>query len=525
MRMNANVNNAGLRPGNIWQGCVRKWCWIIALVFLATGVAHPAQGQSPSPPRKNVLMIVVDDLRPQLGAYGHAETLTPQMDRLAADGVVFRRAYCQVPVCGASRASLMTGIRPDFTDPITSNGRFYGAGSRADREAPSAITLPRHFKNHGYYTLSNGKVFHVLQDSQSAWSEAPWWPHYGSLTEDFDHVWLDPDSRNHINPNTGRGPYFEIADVPDDAYPDGKIAMKSIADLRRLKGTNQPFFLACGFLRPHLPFNAPKRYYDLYDLAGVQIADNRFMPTNAPGALNNSSEIGGYGKVAGRWPCDMDFHREARRAYYASVSYIDALIGLLVDELKALELYDSTLIVIWGDHGWHLGEHNFWGKHNTLNNALHSPLIVRAPGSPGGVQTSALVEFVDVYPSLCDLAGLPYPAKQLHGTSFVPLMLEPNRQWKEAVFSEWHVGKARAVKTDRYLYTEFGNGARMLFDHEADPQENNNIAGLPENAPVVAHLSGLIAQLYAPKNIANASGVVASEKVNERGKREHPVHR
>ncbi len=444
--------------------------------------------------KPNILFIAVDDLRIQLGCYGHTQTLSPRIDQLAADGILFERAYCQVPVCGASRASILTGIRPDH-----SRGRFTAAGSRADQDAPQATTLPAHFKAHGYHTLGNGKIYHFVADSANGWSETPWRP-YDYDTDgngdwaayNFDKLWLDPASKQYVGSN-GRGPYFECPDVPDDAYEDGKIAMKTIQDLRRLRAMDKPFFLACGFSRPHLPFNAPKKYYDRYDPEAIDLADNRYAPLNKPSGCTNSTEIKQYTKIEG-WPNQDAFHRQARHAYYACVTYVDTMIGRILDELKSLGLDQNTIVVLWGDHGWHLGEHNFWGKHNTLNNALQVPLLIRAPGFRGPLRTHSLVEFVDVYPTLCALTGLPGPdSHTLAGESLVPLMQNPLQSGKPAAYSEW--GTGRAVKTDRYLYTEWSNGSKMLYDHQIDPDENNNVAGQPENSSVVAELSSLLQNL------------------------------
>ncbi|MCE5186207.1 MAG: sulfatase [Planctomycetaceae bacterium] len=441
--------------------------------------------------RPNVLFIAVDDLRTQLGCYGHEQTLSPNIDRLAAQGVVFGRAYCQVPVCGASRASLLTGIRPDFAAR-----RFTNANSRADADVPGAVTLPRHFRDHGFHTISNGKIFHFVQDSPQSWSEPPWRV-YDYDTDgagdwgahNFDKIWLAPGSRNHRSAQ-GRGPFCEAADVPDDAYEDGKVADKTINDLRRLKRQDAPFFLACGFSRPHLPFNAPKRYYDLYDPGRIELATNRFAIADKPRQCTNSSEIRAYSGIEG-WPEEPAFHGRALHGYYACVSYIDALVGRILNELKTLRLDQNTIVVLWGDHGWHLGEHNFWGKHNTLNNALQVPLIVRAPGLGQGGVANGLVEFVDLYPTLCELAHLPVPPSHtLAGQSFAALLTNPSQGWKEAVFSEWQSG--RAVKTDRFLYTEWKDGGRMLFDHKADPGENRNIADDLRYQQVIARHSELL---------------------------------
>lgn len=448
-------------------------------------------GSDPSSNRPNILFIAVDDLRTQLGCYGRRQVLSPNIDRLASEGVLFNRAYCQVPVCGASRASLLTGIRPDF-----SLRRFTNANTRADADVPHAVTLPQHFKENGYYTISNGKVFHYMQDSPQSWSRSPyrvydydtdgagdWGKHH------FDKIWLAPESKNHISAQ-GRGPFSEAAEVPDDAYEDGQVANKTISDLRSLKNRNRPFFLACGFSRPHLPFNVPKKYYDLYDPAALELAPNRFAIADKPRQCTNSSEIRAYSQIEG-WPEDESFHRRALHGYFACVSYIDALIGRLLNELKALDLDRHTIVVLWGDHGWHLGEHNFWGKHNTLNNALQVPLIVRAPGLRQGATANALVEFVDLYPTLCELTNLPRPASHtLDGQSVVPLLKDPALPWKEAVFSQWQSGSA--VKTDRYLYTEWTSGSRMLFDHAADPDENINLANDPSCEPIVTRHRDLL---------------------------------
>jgi len=425
--------------------------------------------------RPNILMITVDDLRPQLGCYGHPETLSPNIDRLAASGTLFERAYCNVPICMASRVGALTGTRP------APDVRWCADLKR------DVVTLPGLLKSEGYHCHSIGKVFHHMPDREEDWTAPPWrseeiyhgkgdWAGYNTY-----RLWQEDDSARYLHPGTKRGPYFEAADVPDEAYQDGKVAARTVEDLRRLADRAAPFFLACGFWRPHLPFNAPKRYWDLYNRDEIAIADNRTAPKDAPDKVKSSTEINGYGRVEGRI-ADEDFHREARHAYFACVSYVDAQVGKVLGELDRLGLADDTVVVLWGDHGWHLGEHGFWGKHNTLNNALQAPLIIRAPGRRTG-RSASLVEFADLFPTLCDLAGIPIPP-QVEGTSLVPVLDNPKRQVKQAVFSRW--GDGRAVKTDRYLYTEWATGERMLFDHRIDPDENFNIAGDPKAARVVA---------------------------------------
>lgn len=445
--------------------------------------------QPKSATKPNVLFISVDDLRPEIAGFGSDHIISPNIDRLIADSTTFNRAYCNVPTCGASRASLLTGLRPQWPNRFTNN-------ARGDKQVPNALTLPMHFKNNGYHTISNGKIFHNQFDFADSWSESPWrmfdyengkdW-----AVDNFDKLWLNPESTNSRNERTGRGPFCESADVDDSETQDGKVANKTIADLRRLSKADKPFFMACGFWRPHLPFNAPKKYWDMYDPDKITLAGNRYKPKDLPKQCYNSGEINAYSQVKGRKNSD-DFHRQARHAYYACVSFIDAQIGRVLDTLDELGIADNTIVVLWGDHGWHLGEHTYWGKHNTLNNALQVPLIVKAPGCKPA-KTDSFAELVDIYPTLCDLTDLPKP-DHLQGDSFVPVLKDPAKQIKPATYSIWQGG--HAIKTDRYLYTQWQkNGkttAHMLYDHENDPEENINIADVPANKQLVEELQLMI---------------------------------
>ncbi len=436
--------------------------------------------------RPNVLFIAVDDLRPQLGCYGHKQMLSPNIDRLGSDGVVFLRSYCQVPVCGASRASLMTGVRP------TAN-RFLGYDTWAEKDLPGALSVAKHFRNNGYHTISNGKIFHHSNDCKDSWSENPWRP-----KSPWRNYLLEENKKLVRKNQRGKGPAYEAADVPDNAYFDGMIADKAISDLRRLKDTDRPFFLALGFFKPHLPFNAPEKYWDLYKREEIDLADNPFRPKGAPdAALHNWGELRAYAGIPRKGPLPDDLARTLIHGYYACVSYTDAQIGKVLAELDHLGLRDNTIIVLWGDHGWNLGEHGLWCKHCNFETSLHSPLIVAAPGIKGGKKTNALTEYLDIYPSLCQLCNLPLPA-HLQGKSFVPLMKNPNRPWKKAVFSRYYNGDS--VKTDRYRYTEWRrkNGevyARMLYDHNVDWVENVNISERPENKELVRKLSKMLQEI------------------------------
>lgn len=435
----------------------------------------------------NVLFLIADDMRPELGCYGVKEVKTPNIDRLASSSVVFQNAYCNVPVSGASRASLLTGVYPHYPD------RFVHYSARASQDCPEAIPLSQWFTSHNYHTVSNGKVFHHIEDHADSWSEPP----YRTFSDGYDaywaeynrwELWLNKASARTINPKSKRGPFCEWAEVPDTAYDDGKLALKTIADLKRLKEQDKPFFLACGFWKPHLPFNAPKKYWDLYDRASIPQPKNRFRPKDLPDQVRNSGEIYTYARST--TPEDIFFQQEVKHGYYACLSYVDAQIGKVLDALEELGLADNTIVVLLGDHGWHLGEHNFLGKHNLMDRSTHVPLIVRAPGLKRG-KTNSMVEFVDLYPTLCDLCALPYPEGQLDGTSFLPVLKDLKRKTKDYVYIQWEGGE-NAVD-QRYNYAQWKKKgiveAQMLFDHRKDAEENENRAKEEKYQPEVKRLS------------------------------------
>jgi len=476
------------------------------LLFYLTAVLclWGCQAESQEAPQPNILFIAVDDLRPELNCYGRTHIHSPNIDRLAASGTMFRRTYCQVPVCGASRASLLSGVRPTAT-------RFVNYYTRLEEDYPGVPSLPAYFKSHGYTTVSRGKIFHHSDDQLDAWSESPWSP----KNRNPEYGWLDyvdPNSlaviRNHPdydpnNPkNNVRGPAFEYPDVADTAYKDGKLAQKAIEDLNRLAQADEPFFLAVGFWKPHLPFNAPKRYWDLYDRDSIPLSPNPFRPENTPdAAIHNSGELRNYGLIPPSGPVSRDTAQMLTHGYYACISYTDAQIGKLLDQLDELGISNNTIVVLWGDHGWNLEDHTMWCKHANFETSMHAPLIVHAPGLPGNQETTALTEFVDIYPTLCELAGLSLP-DHLHGKSLVPLLQNPNQPFKEAIYSRYHRGES--VKTDQYVYTEWidpDNGevyAKMLYDHEKDPLENVNVADDPAYAEVVSSLSTQLIEMRDP---------------------------
>jgi len=440
--------------------------------LLLTLLAFGASGFSQQKP--NILFIAVDDLRPELGCYGSTQAKTPHIDKLASEGMLFTRAYCQVPVCGASRASLMTGMLP-------THDRFVSYDTKAEKDAPGAMTLPEAFKNAGYITISNGKLFHNRQDTaQRSWSE-PTWQAKGKPSH-------DPETTRRLSKTQQRGRIFESPEVPDNAYADGMTAEKTIKDLQRLKQSGQPFFLACGFFKPHLPFYAPKKYWDLYDRKKIDLADNRQRPKNAPAQLKGSGEFRSY-HLADFDENSEDFHRMMRHGYLACTSYVDKLTGDVLAELDRLGLAENTIVVLWGDHGFHLGEHNFWGKHNTMHLATRVPLIVKVPGKRAGTTTS-IVETSDIFPTLCALAGLAKPGT-VQGRDFTPLLDHPGKPFREAAYSRYMNGEA--VITSRFSYTSYNGGkSEMLYDLEKDPDENVNIANKPEYAGTVAKMKKLL---------------------------------
>jgi iduronate 2-sulfatase len=401
---------------------------------------------------------------------------TPHIDKLAAEGMRFDRAYCQVPICMGSRASLLTGILP-------SSKRFVGE-CRADVDVPGAATLPETFRKAGYTTLSIGKIFHNSQDTaQRSWSERPWQP--GSSIKSFD-----PETTRRLSKTRQSGRIYESPVVADDAYTDGKTAKKAIEDLQRLKKSGKPFFLACGFIKPHMPFYAPKKYWDRYERDKIKIADNQSRPKNSPAQLKGSGEFNSYHLVSFD-PNSPEFHRMMRHGYLACSSFTDKLVGDVLAEVERLDLADNTIVVIWGDHGWQLGEHNFRGKHNTMHLATRVLLIVKVPGKKAG-NTTSIVETSDIYPTLCELAGIEVP-KTVQGRAFVSLLEKPDQAFREAAYSRFV--NADAVVTDRFNYTSYNGGkSEMLYDLKKDPSENTNVAGKPEYAENLAKMRELLQQ-------------------------------
>lgn len=517
-------------------------CVLLCIAFLPDKQA--------SAERPNILFIAIDDLRPELGCYGNQEVQSPQLDKLAATGRVFDRAYCQYAICGPSRASLLTGLRPDTLKIREIDTYFRDT-------VPDCVTLPQHFKAHGYETLYVGKVFHGTQtDDANSWSRPIKLNVKASEYKLPESIATVKQRQQEARTRYGsaaqlqgmsNGPAWEGADAADSEYPDGRVADAAVTTLRELKG-GKPFFLGVGFIKPHLPFVAPKKYFDLYDPARLTLNDKVQGPVDAPTIARHSSfELRTRSLVPTHGPIDEATSRELLRAYYACVSFVDAQIGRVLAELDAQGLRNNTIIVVWGDHGWHLGEYGIWGKATNHEVATRVPLILWTPDmKKPGSSTKALTEFVDIYPTLCELAGLPQP-QALEGQSFVNQLNDPNSPGKDAAFSQFPSPALRewaarplspamrgtffgpiitqveeqlrrehgqrydadlfnnhlmgySLRTDRYRFTEWRDDrdaaaeplATELYDHQTDPHETVNIA--KQHPGIVKELSARLSR-------------------------------
>ncbi|WP_289055408.1 sulfatase [Carboxylicivirga marina] len=471
---------------------------VVVLVLVSACATNKEHNAKP-----NVLMLYMDDLRPQLGCYGNAQTLSPNIDALANNGVIFTNAYCNVAVCGASRASMLTGMRPTKT-------RFRDYKTFVQDDTPEAITLPQLFRNNDYTTISNGKIYHHLDDRMSDWDEV--WRPYAfeknpeglAPTDWWQSLWRDYMLPENISvyKTTDRGPAFESANVPDTAYIDGLMAQKVIRDLEKLKKQDEPFFLTAGFISPHLPFNAPSRHWNKYNRQDIKQPYNNFIPENAPLlSISKSNELRQYTGIPPKGEQVSDsIAISLIHGYYATVSYVDALIGTILAKLTELGLEENTIVVLVSDHGFNLQEHTQWAKWTSHRTSMQVPLIISSPFFKHKHTTDALVELVDIYPTLAELCGLPMPENQLEGASLLPILNGEELKGKDHVFINNSNGYT--VKTADYCYTEFINPknnemyARTLYDHVKDPDENRNVAEDKAYKEVVAHMHGILHNAY-----------------------------
>ena len=430
---------------------------------------------------------MVDDLRPELNSYGKNRIISPNIDALATSGISFNRAYCNVPVCGASRASLLTGIRPTST-------RFLRFDASIKKEAPEVLNLVQHLKKEGYTTVSNNKITHLKNDIED-WDEE-WYP--------FIKGWRNYISEENIKleEEGNHGFAYESPNVEDDVYNDGKTANKSIEDLKQLKAAGNPFFLAVGFVKPHLPFNAPKKYWDLYDAEKITLPENSVFPKSAPKRANHKwGELRYYKDIPKKGAVPDHIAKKLIHGYYASVSYVDAQIGRLLNELDTLNLRENTVIILVGDHGWSLMEHGLWVKHSNFEVALQVPLIVNAPGIEKNKRTNSIAELVDIYPTLCELTAGESPT-HLQGSSLVSALEAPGTIFKDVALARWQKGETLIV--DQLFYTEWQRKdkvvSKMLYNHETDPNETNNLANDPAYLSTVKALSQQLEQFKTTFN-------------------------
>ena len=478
------------------------------------------------PSRQDILMIAIDDLRPMLGCYGDPHIQTPNIDRLATRSVVFERAYCQYAKCGPSRTSILSGLRPDsvgvFSHKDADVQAFY-------KRRPDATSLPAWLKRHGYHTRSFGKVRHDGWDVPSDWS-APTFPgREGEMMEIIDPA--HPEGPSVIAERFDC-PVLQSPDVADDLLFAGRMTAEVIRTLRS-HSSDEPLFLAVGYRRPHLPFVAPKRYFDLYHPDATWLAKNPLPPVNSPvmawfnsdgyvggakkhgltmpaspnreeGIAWNGYEMRSYVGVPNFGPIPEEKQLQLRQAYAACISYVDAQIGKLLNELKKTDRLDKTTIILWSDHGWHLGEQSAWGKMTNFEIATSVPLMIAAPGITPG-RTRTLAELVDLYPTLCELQDIPKPA-HLEGESLVPVLREPEKTIDATALSQYQrfgdKFMGRALRTDRYRFVAWWDTRsdqiidRELYDHTSDPDETVNLATEPEHASQVAELEKQLRESY-----------------------------
>lgn len=468
--------------------------YILSLLglWLIVGLSCSRSAKNSEKPM-NVLFITIDDLRPTLGCYNAPLIKSPNIDAIASEGIIFERAYCQAAICGPSRPSFLSGLRPDSTG-------VYGFKKTFREKAPDVLTLPELFKNNGYLTTYYGKVFHSEKKDPQSWSRP------GNQTEpkNWRGYILDEsnfiDSVNIATPGPPQyGPAFEMADAPDSAYPDSWIADSAIKILEEVAVSGEPFFLGVGFIKPHLPFVAPKKYWDMYNPEDIQLPEYRTKPVGSP--LYSISYPGSittrYSGFEDPKKVNDEMMLKLNHGFLATISFVDAQFGRLINRLKELDLYDNTLIVVLGDHGQKVGEYGAYNKNSNFEIDARAPLIVSCPGKRDkGLRTNALVELVDIYPSVCELVGIEKPG-HLQGTSFNQLWEHPDMEWNDYAFSQRQVDAylGNTMRTDRYrfvLWTLFEDRdsivAIELYDHETDPLETINIAPNPENKELIDKL-------------------------------------
>lgn len=470
-----------------------------------------ASAQSSQPKRQpNVLFIAVDDMKTNLGPYGDPVAVTPNMNRIAEEGYTFTSTYCQMTLSGPTRASLMTGLRPDHEGVYSLNGIFRKVN-------PTAVTIGEQFRNNGYRSVGIGKIFHPVKNKK-----------YVNDPKTWSEPYMNTSAPVYALPN-GRVA-TECVDVPDNMYEDGIIAEKAVAKLKELKDSDTPFFFGVGFHRPHMPFVAPKKYWDLYDRAQMPLAEFQQMSSDPVYyAYKNAWEVMYYCDIPPFFSyvdskhLDEDTQRRLIHGYYASVSYTDANIGKLLDALEVNGLKDNTIVVMWGDHGYHLGDHGLWNKSTNFENSTHVPLLISVPGMKKGARYTHISEFVDIFPTLCELCSVPQP-ENLDGKSLVPAMKNPKKKVKEFAVSQYHRSHIQgyALRDERYRFVQWYDTfrtfikydgqkvvGRELYDYRNDPLETTNLANLPKYAPMVKKYSEELEKFFAEQYASPHAPIVA----------------
>ena len=499
------INKLRSSDKDSYRNILLKYLLLLVLLNFCNCTNPQAEAFKNKQKKPNVLFICVDDLRPELGCYGANYIKSPNLDKLASSGTVFMNHFVQVPTCGASRFSMLSGMLPKTTGHLSNEAIHKYISDQPETSKPE--TFIHHLKRNGYYTVGIGKISHYAdgllygytdplgteRELPHSWDELVFNP--GKWGTGWNAFFGYASGENRQSLNRQVKPY-EMGNVDDLGYPDGLTAALAVQKLKELSEKKEPFFLGVGFFKPHLPFNAPKKYWDMYEEEDIPLAPFPEIPKNVNTAsLHGSGEFNGYrlGEEKGSLSQSVsnDYARKVRHAYFACVSYIDAQIGKLLEELEKSGLAENTIVVVWGDHGWHLGDQRVWGKHTIFERALKSAFIIKVPNSSSGGKTvDKVVSSVDLYPTLMELCQVEMPY-QTDGKSLVPIMKNPLFQtWEDASYGYFRNGIS--LRTWRYRLTKYFREQKPLielYDHQSDPDETINI--VTEKPEIVEQLMPL----------------------------------